>query len=345
MNGFGNQHVEADARLAEAAAWRVRLADIGAHSTLEFEFWLRDEANRKAWDRVSQSWDYFDSVAHTPEMIAARQAALGDAKRAGNRLLTPRLIRTVAALAAAIVIVVFAGAGGYWWLNRPDDYRTMVGERRVVTLVDGSKLSLDADSEVTVRYRAHERSLHLLRGQARFDVAHDKSRPFTVVAGNQKVIATGTAFNIDMAGPRVLVTLIEGHVVVLNESGETQGTLTPAWPHRIELAAGQQLSAGPAAPPQVSQANIQRVTAWTIGQLMFDDEPLSSVVERINRYSGTHIVIADPKVAAMKISGVFNAGDPAGFVEIVSHYLPVKAVTVDAHTIALQSQKTEGGAL
>jgi transmembrane sensor len=343
MNGFGDIRDDAGRRLAEAARWRVRLAEAGADSTLEFEAWLAGRGNRQAWEQVSRPWNLFDGEA--PELAAARQAALADARRARRRLFTPRLIRPLGALAAAAVVLAVLGAGATWWLNRPDDYRTTVGERRVITLADGSKLSLDANSEVTVRYAAHERSLHLLSGQARFDVAHDKSRPFTVVAGSQKVIATGTAFNIEMAGPRVLVTLIEGHVVVLDESGSSQGTLTPAWPRRIELKAGQQLSTGPAVPPEIFQANIQRVTAWTNGQLMFDDEPLSSVVDRLNRYSGTHIVIDDPRVGAMKISGVFNAGDAAGFVEIVSHYLPVRAVTLDTHTIALQSQKKEGGAL
>ena len=350
MNGFGEIGGDGERKLAEAAGWRVRLTEAGVDSTLEFDLWLRIPGNREAWEQVSRSWNYLDSIADTPDVMAVRQAALADAKRAGLRpgtimLSLPRLVRSFVPLAAAVLMVAILGSGGYWWINQPDDYRTAVGERRVITLADGSKLSLDDHSEVTVPYGAHERSLHLLGGQARFDVAHDKSRPFTGVAGNQKVIATGTAFNIEMSGPRVLVTLIEGHVVVLDENGTAQGMAMSAWPHRIELKAGQQLSTGPAVPPEISQANIQRVTAWTNGQLMFDDEPLSSVVERVNRYSGTRIVIDDPKVGTMRISGVFNAGDANGFVEIVSHYLPVRAVTVDAHTIALQSQKKEGGAL
>ena len=176
-------------------------------------------------------------------------------------------------------------------------------------------------------------------------MAHDRTRPFSVVAGNQKVIATGTAFNIDMAGPKVLVTLIEGHVVVLEE---TSGIVTGSpqiQPHSISLQAGQQLTTAPSLPPEIAQANIRRVTAWTMGQLIFDDEPLSSVVERVNRYGGTQIVITDPQVGAMKISGVFNAGDVLGFVEIVTHYLPVKAVSENSSAIALQSQPKKDGAL
>lgn len=330
-------------RLTEAAAWRVRLSETGVASTTEFERWLEMPGSRTAWNQLSRSWDCFDQLAQTPDMMAARRAALADAREAANRTAAHRTIRLVGAIAALLLVAVL-GVSGYRWFTSPLDYRTAIGERRIVTLSDGSKLSLDSDSEVTVRYAAHARSLELLRGQARFDVAHDRSRPFSVVAGSQKVIATGTAFNIDMAGSRVLVTLIEGHVVVLPSDGDEDGAAHDRR-HVIELRAGQQLTAGAATPPQIAPANIQRVTAWTIGQLIFDDEPLSSVVAKVNRYGGTRIVITDPAVGAMKISGVFNAGDVAGFVGIVTRYLPVKAVSSDSSTIALESTAKRNGAL
>jgi transmembrane sensor len=337
MNRFWNPQDDEN-RLAESAAWRLRLTEAGVRTSPEFEAWLREPGNQAAWDQVSRPWNYFDETDDAPAMVAAREAALADAKRNRDRFAKPQQLRRLAGLIAAALLIGAMGAGSVWWLNLPDDYRTAMGERRVITLSDGSKLSLDADSEVTVRYAKHDRALHLLKGQARFDVAHDKKRPFSVVAGNQRVIATGTAFNIDMAGPKVLVTLIEGHVLVLNENDGTAAMPMHPGPRAIELRAGQQLAATPAAPPEISPANIQRVTAWTIGQLMFDDEPLSSVVERVNRYGGTQIVIADPRVGAMKISGVFNAGDALGFVEIVTQYLPLKAVSDGSHTIALQRE-------
>jgi transmembrane sensor len=316
MNRFWNPQDDEN-RLAESAAWRLRLTEAGVRTSPEFEAWLREPGNQAAWDQVSRPWNYFDETDNAPAMVAAREAALADAKRNRDRFAKPQQLRRLAGLIAAALLIGAMGAGSVWWLNLPDDYRTAMGERRVITLSDGSKLSLDADSEVTVRYAKHDRALHLLKGQARFDVAHDKKRPFSVVAGNQRVIATGTAFNIDMAGPKVLVTLIEGHVLVLNENDDTAAMPMHPGPRAIELRAG---------------------TAWTIGQLMFDDEPLSSVVERVNRYGGTQIVIADPRVGAMKISGVFNAGDALGFVEIVTQYLPLKAVSDGSHTIALQRE-------
>jgi len=327
----------AERPLEEAIRWRLRLIESSAKTSPDFELWLADPLNQAAWNQLAGPWDDLDEIAQSPEMLAVRQAALDDARSVRARRQRGRLM----AIAASLLIGLTA-AGGYWSLIRPDDYRTTLGERRVVTLADGSKLSLDADSEVTVRYRAHERSLHLLKGQARFDVAHDKSRPFSVVAGNQKVIATGTAFNIDMAGPKVLVTLIEGHVVVLDENDAAK-PVEAVRSRPVELKAGQQLAAGAAALPQIIPANIQRVTAWTIGQIIFDDEPLSSVVDRVNRYGGPQVVIASPEVGALKISGVFNAGDTVGFVEIVTHYLPVKAVSEGQHVIALESATKKNG--
>ncbi len=334
MNTFTQQD-GAERRLQEAAAWRLRLTEGDGRTSLEFEFWLRQEGNQAAWDQVNQAWDMFGGLADEPEMTALRQAALADAQRAGRRLTWHRLARPLQAAAAVILLACLAGGGGWWWVNLPDDYSTGVGERRVVALADGSQLSLDSNSEVTVKYARHQRSLHLLKGQARFDVAHDRSRPFSVQAGNQRVIATGTAFNIDLAGPKVLVTLIEGHVVVLTGGeGDAQDLFAPGG---IELKAGQQLSAVAGAAPRIVTASVPRVTAWTAGQLIFDNEPLSSVVDRVNRYSDTRIVVADPALGERKISGVFNAGDPQGFVDIVTRYLGVRAVPEDSRTIKLQA--------
>jgi transmembrane sensor len=329
----------ADVRLAEAAAWRVHLTEIDADTTAEFEAWLANPANTQAWARVSHPWNYLGHQAHEPELVAARQAALGDAKRASRRYMAPTLRRGGVGAIAAVLLVGVTVWGGVQWLQRPDDYRTAPGERRIISLVDGSKISLDASSDVTVRYTKNSRELHLLRGQARFDVAHDVERPFSVLAGNQKVIATGTAFNIDMAGPKVLVTLIEGHVVVLDENIRSAAVTInrPKWPSSVELKAGQQLAAVDAAPPAIGPVDIQRVTAWTNGQVIFDNESLSSVVARVNRYTKTQILISDPKVGAMRISGVLNAGDVNGFVDIVTRYLPVRAATNTAGDIALVS--------
>ena len=335
MTGGKVLPMPADPRLVQAAQWRVRLAEAGADSTPAFELWLSDPQNYAAWERVSGVWDHFTDVAREPAMIAARQAALGDACR--RRHVAARPTRRLARI-AALLLAAFGLAGGFYWSSLPDDYRTARGERRMITLSDGSRVSLDSDSQVTVRFSRNARELALLKGQARFDVAHDTSRPFSVKAGDRKVVATGTAFNIDLAGSRVLVTLIEGKVLVYDRAGTASEIAQPRQARReIALKAGEQLALAPAVPPVIAPVNLQRVTAWTAGQLIFDNEPLSVVAERVNRYGASQIVIDDPSVADLRISGVFNAGDVAGAVDIITQYLPVQAVKLDGARLALRA--------
>ncbi|MEJ1969090.1 MAG: FecR domain-containing protein [Rhizomicrobium sp.] len=319
-------------RIAEAAAWQMRLREADLQSTSEFEDWLKDADNAAAWAQAMAMWDFLGDQAREPEIVAAREGALGSVRRSMIRRRSRFDWHRLAAAAAVAVLTLAGGWVGLRWLGAPDDYTTAFGERRVVTLADGSHVSLDSDSEVTVRYSRTARELNLVKGQARFDVAHDVQRPFSVLAGNQKVVATGTAFNIDLTQPKVLVTLIEGHVVIFDEDrNETAAGSLAVSPSRtsasVELHAGQQLIAARAYPPRIESANVQRVTAWTAGQLIFSDEPLSDVVARVSHYSATPIVVSDPSLGKERVTGVFNTGDVAGFLDIVTQALPVRAST------------------
>jgi transmembrane sensor len=324
-------------RLQQAARWRIRLTELEADSTPEFETWLSEPANALAWAQVSAPWDFLGEEADTPELVAARNSALRHARDSIAWRTAPRRWVVRGAIAAALALVV-TGWGVLQWMGTPDEYSTARGERRVITLEDGSRISLDSDSDVTVHYERNARQLQLKRGQARFDVAHDVERPFSVMAGNQKVIATGTAFNIDLTGAKVIVTLIEGHVVVVDEQSGARAMPQPVTPN-VELAAGQQLSVQPQKSPDIASVNVQHVTAWVNGQLMFENEPLSEVVARVNRYTSTAIEIRDPRVGAMRVSGVFNTGDVAGVLDIVTHYLPVRAVNSSNGTVMLERSR------
>lgn len=321
-------------RQAEAARWRAVLAETEAGSTPEFEAWLAEPENRTAWIQISVPWNFLGEHADAPELAAIRQEALRDMRQVPPPL-RPRWRRMVGSIAAVVVLGV-AVAGGILWMQRPAEYATAQGERRVITLADGSRVSLDSNSKVTVRYTETARRLQLLQGQARFDVAHDLERPFSVLAGGEKVLATGTAFNVDLSGAEVRVTLIEGHVVVVDEKSGAR--LTPSGAHQqVELMAGEELIAPPQKPVHVEPANIKRVVAWMNGQLIFDNEPLAQVAATVSRYTTAPIEIHDPKVGALRISGVFNTGDVGEVVDVVTQYLPVRAVRESNGTIVLES--------
>ena len=344
--------------LEDAAAWQISLADSELESTPEFEAWLEaDPQNRTAWDQVQKSWEFVGQHAASPELLERRHRALADARDTARlriemssqpRKRTMRLALATAAAAAMVGMVA-------WFINSDDVYRTAMGERRVVALVDGSQVQLDSSTELRVRYSAHSRELALLRGQARFDVAHDIERPFVVAAGGRKVIATGTAFNVDLLGSSMIVTMIEGRVVVLaattthlsevieqfahfrmpgKTTAPSQGVSSLRTDPGVELGAGQELVISSSGDPRITEANVERTISWQTGQLVFDNEILTAVVERMNRYSAKPLEIDDESTRHLRISGVFSESDVPGFVETLTHYLPLRADVRD-HVIHL----------
>ena len=116
------------------------------------------------------------------------------------------------------------------------------------------------------------------------------------------------------------VTLIEGHVVVIQRK--------PSAPLQVvSMQAGQQYVARSNAAPQLAMVNLESATAWESGRIVVDNQPLVEVVGQINRYTSEPVTIADPEIAQLRVSGVFVAGDVATFVDSITHYLPVDAVT------------------
>ena len=346
--GTDSAPVVTDEMLEAAMLWRQRI-DSGEWSVDEeaaFEVWLQaDERHALAYEDIRELCGFIDEHAASPELIGARKSVLASVhRRARSRWTGPAVVLRVPtrrAIAAAIAASVVGSIGAWALVERGDVYQTGRGERRAIILDDGSVLSLDAMSKVAVRYTKADRRLTLERGQARFDVAHDASRPFSVTAGDRQIIATGTAFNVDMLSPEVRVTLIEGRVIVLQQG---RGGLRPApsGPKAVELRPGQSLVAkddGQA--PKVASADLAQATAWQQGQLVFNDEPLGQAVERVNRYTSRKIAVADDTVGAIPVTGTFNAGDIDAFVEAVNSFLPVHAVT-GPDGIILQSDQTPG---
>ena len=107
---------------------------------------------------------------------------------------------------------------------------------------------------------------------------------------------------------------------------------------QVELRAGQELVAATDQVPVVKTANVQQVTAWVSGQLIFSNETLSEVVARVNHYSGTPIVIADTELAGERVSGVFNVGDVSGFLDIVTQTLPLAVSNDQPGSIVLKKK-------
>jgi transmembrane sensor len=319
---------DAARRLAAAAVWRARLAESDLDDSPELAAWIAADArNAAAWKQVQDPWALFGQQATAPEIIELRCRALAHAHEAGRgRWVRSKRFAIAHRLGIAAGIVALALGGWVMWNQQPDVFSTRAGERRVVTLADGSQVALDSMSEVKVRYSAHARELALTSGQARFDVAHDVERPFSVTARDHRIIATGTSFNVDLFGPSVLVTLIEGHVIVSSSAPtlSLQANIDSQISD-IDLDAGEQVVFSPKAAPSVAHVNLGQATAWENGEVLFENDPLPVVVARINRYARQGVVLTDTQTSQLRISGVFHTGDIDGFVSTITAYLPVRA--------------------
>jgi transmembrane sensor len=138
------------------------------------------------------------------------------------------------------------------------------------------------------------------------------------------VVATGTSFEVERRGGLVRVVLLQGHVNVRRrEAALPKFRAAPV----TRLAPGQVLTAdGQATADVVAPADLDRVTAWESGKLVFDDERLDAVAQAVSRYTAVPVKVGDPTAAALRMSGVFRTGDLKTFVDAVTRYLPVQAV-------------------
>jgi len=315
---------------AAAADWWVK-QDRGALAELEsveFEKWLTDPRHARAYSRVRKACEVVDGARADPTFAALRQAAL-EIPRAPRWIRTSVVVGSLAAACAAVAI-------GLVWLrpaSAPEapaaavagtgTYRTQVGEQQTVTLSDGSRVTLDTMSALDVAFTPSTRLVHLHSGRARFEVAHDAARPFVVQVGTHRARALGTAFDVRLNGEDLDILLVEGSLLVEPLSPRTGSGGAATEPTAVTLAPGQRftLSAGRS---RVTSAEVKRETLWLDGFVAFDDQRLDVAVAEMNRYAVSPILIRDPAVASMRISGIFHTRQPQRFLEVVKGLLPVE---------------------
>jgi transmembrane sensor len=330
-----------DAAREQAALWCVRLADddLSRAEHEELQAWFdADETHRGLLDDAVTAWRAIEEQAASPGMIALRGEALEDLRRAQReRWARPAQRPTLwTALAASLVVAVAAGVA--WRASLPDVYRTTEGERRIVELADGSRASLDSATVLKVKYESGRRRLWLDRGRAKFSVAKDPLRPFSVAAGDKLVVATGTVFSVERLTGQMRVVLYEGHVAVLDDKTGRSETPVPirigAVPAEKLLTPDHELVTSTSSDATVvSPTDPARARSWENGQLVFQDEPMDLAVERVNRYARDKLRIGDPGVGRLRISGVFTSGDTGAFVDGVTAVLPVHAVAANGVTV------------
>lgn len=288
----------------EAADWFAKMHGPDRESMrLEFERWRsRDPKRRAAYASLERDWELSAALADTPmgrAPIFVRRPSI-------FAMPGPRIAF------ASLVLIVAVGSGAFFLWPRGSapapvvaqaapPVATAIGEIRTLRLADGSTVTLDTDSAIEVALSKSARVVRLMRGRARFDVAHDPARPFMVEAAGKTVVARGTMFDVVLGREGVRVTLLRGSVEV---RGVPPAAGRPA--PLARLVPGETFLAAPDGEPRVAAAP-KGGDQWVSGMLSFDGASLGAVVDEANRYSPHKLRLASPELADLRVTGVFNA--------------------------------------
>lgn len=277
-----------------------------------------------ATDRDEQVWQLIDelhdsrTVRQTRRYMAGRER-LQVARRTLVEWIRPK--RAIAGLITAAMLVFFVT----YSLSQPFEragFATAVGQMKRIQLSDGSAVTLDTDSAISVSFGEAERRVQLLKGRASFSVAHDAVRPFKVFSSGMMVTAVGTEFVVSVASNKRMVTLLEGKVAV-----DTHGDANNRLIQQTILQPGQQLMLRSDGHAKIHQlTNIPAVTAWRDSRLEFSATSAADAIAEANRYSMQKIRLADPRVGTQLIGGSFRAGQQEAFAEALCALLKVSVI-------------------
>jgi transmembrane sensor len=253
-------------------------------------------------------------LASAPGSLARHSVHAREAKPSIPVPSTPARRRRFAPLAAMAASTALAVGVSSAWIGDPvtflrADHRTAIAKTGSFTLSDGSRVDLGPSSAIAVNYGDTERRVELLSGVAYFTAvpkARAGGRPFVVEASNGASQALGTRFQVDRSGSNVAVTVMEHDVAVsaADRAGRSR---------RVVLLPGQRVSYDAAGGlGEMQPIKPELALAWQQGRLVFDREPLAQVLAELNRYRAGRILVLGDRLAAEKVSGVFDAHDIDG---------------------------------
>lgn len=322
--------------IKEACEWLARMDghDLTDEEKDELNQWFKkSDKHKQELERLAQIWDNIEQAGiNNVPMIRQENSPEGDIPEAFSKKTSIGKIRIFLSIAASIFIIVSAGLLIHLhplsqFKSTNGKYVTNIGEQQTVRLSDGSEIKLNTDTLVEVNYFDGNRNIHLYRGEAHFDVAHDPDKPFTVKARKGDVRALGTVFSVRVKDNRVNVIVEEGKVRIRANETYTQpsydtlaipeDTLKSEEKNIVVVAnAGRNVVFGEQEIESIIQEEkeeIERKVSWRQGMLAFDDEPLSDVIDEVSRYTSNQIIIADPEIRSLRVGGYY----PIGKIQVV----------------------------
>ena len=311
----------------EASLWVARIdRGLSKAEVAQLQDWLTaDDKNRDCLLELADLWDRMDSLALLSELFDPPIA-----KHNRHSWLNTgwALAASVMALALGLVLLAPGSQLSDW----PDQgfqgagldnnvYETGLGVHSSVNLPDGTRMTLNTNTRVTVSYTEQERLMVLDRGELHVQVAHEPNRPLRVRAGGKQVEAVGTAFNVHLVdNHRFELIVTEGKVKVEDYAPELSQSAKSAsaqqTPPAQVLEQGQRMVVDSVqevpSPEVMGEADIQAKLSWRDGNLVFRGETLEEALSELSRYTPVTFEISDRELADLRIAGLFKTGDVEG---------------------------------
>lgn len=311
--------------LALVVQGEVAPGDAAAEANAQLRQWREKSARHEAavHEAVTR-WNALGGLA--PELRGHFQEPVTGAAPARQRQR-----RALLSVAALLGLGALAGKGLHWHWQQPlfaASYRTRTAQLLQVPLRDGadgapgSRLDLAPASAIEVQLFRDRRSVRLVGGTVRFDVAADAGRPFEVLTRQARIEVVGTAFTVRDRGGAVSVSVEHGKVRVQALGGSAAPQQAPA---AVELLPGHALEVRGGRMERLHGPGMESLAAWREGWLVFDNHPLAEALATINAYREQPITARDARVGALRLTGRFRATDAQGLLAALPAVLPVTA--------------------
>lgn len=323
-----------DKMVNQAFAWvaRLRSESVTEADLAGFADWLDEsKGHQQAWDSAMETWETLGVISHLPVDQLLADDSQPPQKGSLLRHLFSGFWKPLATLSATALVAV-----SLFMMEQQDrqHYYADVGDYQQITLQDGSIIELNTDSAIAVSLSESGRDIELLKGEAFFTVAPGKTKPFVVTVGEARVQALGTAFNIyRQSEKQSMVSVVEGVVRV----SEASGSSVAAPESKMLLANDVVLVDETIGLSELQAVNLEQMTAWRSGQVLFDKASVADAVAILNRYLERKIVVAASASSNHRISGIFSIRERRETLNAVAQAFDLTLVLEDDNWLLSQS--------
>ncbi|MFB1015623.1 MAG: FecR domain-containing protein [Alteromonadaceae bacterium] len=343
------QVIKEELRLDQASDWIAKLdRELLSAEKTELKIWLaQDNDNIKLLMEIAKMWDKMDDLNRLSDLFPYEEV---------NKKSTPWFVAMAASFVVAILFTLVSTISSFSPFTEKAtssvvvmqaSYQTNVGESHTINLPDNSKLVLNTNSFVQVKYTESARLIELQRGEIHIDVAHDKSRPLSVLTNGKIIQAVGTAFNVKVNNDLVELIVTDGKVLVakkdnvsLNSDIEQiakrlpQSSMAISEGEKVELNLTNQLLEEVV---KLKPIEIAASLSWRRGHLIFRGDSLVDVMAEISRYTDIKFELTDDEqLKSIQVAGVFKTGDVTGLLKVLNQNFDISYEKVSNDKIILK---------